>query len=117
MAVPFVQAQAQDKIKPAAVISIASIDEQFEDAGYLLDAAGFGAFQLFLDKATLAAGFKTSKPMGSYVLLRGMEEEPEPEFVAFFPVEDLDAVLGRFANQISETDVEGQEGRQEDHRA
>lgn len=79
--------------KPMAIISVASIDKLFQDIAYVSTAAGqpqarglveFGAAQ-FLE------GIDRTRPIGAVVTMK--EGDQEPDFLAFVPVTDFDAVV------------------------
>lgn len=87
---PLAKAQAQ-ALKPAVVISIASVDEHLADAEYLFTAAGqadaFGFVKLFAVPAL--DGIDTKKPAGGVVMLTmGM-----PTGLVFVPVTDMNKLL------------------------
>lgn len=95
-----VRAQGNDVIKPIAVVSLANIDEQFADVGYLLKAAGLGQFGVFVEvaKGELITGLNTTQPAGAYVTLSG----EEPQIVGFVAVTDFDAALAKLTQQLGE---------------
>ncbi len=84
-------------LRPAAVIAIANLDEQFADAGYLVQAAGFPELGLFLlGKDEYTRGLDTSKPLGGIVTVKDMA----PRWVGFVGVRDMQVVYDRIAEQF-----------------
>ena len=87
--IPVASASAQAD-KPAVVVSVASIDEQFADARYVLRASGFEQFIDFLNAGQgFAQGIDTTKPIGAYLTVDGMN----PQVVGFVGITDFDTVV------------------------
>lgn len=87
---PLAAASAQ-ALKPVAVVSIASINENLGDLEFLARTAGMedaGKSVNFFARA-LTAGIDKSRPMGLYVLPEGRDFHA----VAFIPVSDLKVLL------------------------
>lgn len=104
LVVPVASLRAQ-AVQPAVVISVASVDEQFADARYLMRAAGLDQFLEIIDAGQgFAQGVDSTRPIGAYLTVSGMS----PEVVGFVGVTDLDSVLALIAGQVGPAqDVEG----------
>ena len=104
------QGFAQQKPEPAAVISIAPLDEQIKDVEYLAKATSemFGAMSgvARLQAEAFLPGFDFSKPAG--VLLYFNEGEAEPKQLGMFPVTNLDDVLDKIS-EFAEVEEDGTE--------
>lgn len=98
------QALAQSPPQPAVVISIAKIQEQLDDAKYLVDAAGFGqmAFLINVQADQFLKGVDNTKAAG--VLLYFEEGNSQPNALGFLPIENLDDVLNTISNNMGEVD-------------
>ena len=102
--VPAMRAQAQlADIKPAAVVSVASLSEIKGDLEYLAEAAGLkdnamvGAGLSMMDLVT--AGIDKNRPAGAYVTFG---PAPIPDVVVFVPVTDLKGLLALHKENIGE---------------
>jgi len=84
---------AQSAPKPAAVISIANLEETMGDVDYLVDAAGFGQFKFMIQTQVthFLKGIDQTRPSG--VLLYMDEGAEQPSALGFVPVEELDDLL------------------------
>ena len=101
-------AKAQSLPDPAIVVSISNIDEQIADVKYLLNASGYPNFN-FIASATIKGyteGVDLSRNAG--MLFYFTPESETPDFVAFVPLNDKDALLdliARFAEVEDEDDM------------
>lgn len=99
------QGFAQQPGKPAVVVSLASLDELLANIEYLTQAAGTaevgGLIKLMAGQYT--QGIDTAKPVGMYLTFAG----PQPTGVAFVPVSNFDAVLGKIEEAIGEPENVG----------
>ena len=99
---------AQEKPEPAAVISIAPLDEQLKDVEYLAKATSemFGAMSGMarMQAEGFLPGVDFSKPSG--ILLYFDEGNPEPKRVGFFPVSNLDDILDK-VSEFAEVEEDG----------
>ena len=98
-------ANAQSKPAPSIVVSIANFDEQMNDVKHLLDASGFPELKFV---ATAGIGGYTDgldKTKAAGVMLYFGEEIGPPDFVAFAPVTDMEAMLD-VVGQMAEIDEE-----------
>ena len=79
--------------KPAAVISIANLDDTMADINYLVDASGFGQMKFMIQTQIdhFLKGVDSTRPSG--VLLYMDEGNEQPSALGFVPVEDLDDLL------------------------
>lgn len=86
-------AAAQSAPKPAAVISIANLEETMGDIDYLADASGFGQFKFMIQTQVthFLKGVDQTRPSG--VLLYMDEGAEQPSALGFVPVEELDDLL------------------------
>ena len=98
------QANAQSAPEPAIVVSMAQVEKQLATANYLVDAAGFGqmAFFIKLQADNYLKGIDSSKPMGA--MLYFSEESPEPSWMGFVPISNMDDVLNTIADNLGEVD-------------
>ncbi|MEM7455062.1 MAG: hypothetical protein AAF456_11990 [Planctomycetota bacterium] len=89
--------------EPAIVVSIANVQEQLGDAKYLLDAAGMGQLEFFLrvQADSYLKGVNNDKPAGALFFF---EETPEPKFLTFVPVDNLDDILNTISQNIGEVE-------------
>ena len=91
---------AQSEPEPGVIVSIAKIQEQLDDIGYLLDGSGFGQFKVMIKMQAkeFLKGVDTARPAGA--LLYFSENEMIPNVVGFLPVsnmQDLLTVIGEYA--------------------
>ncbi len=88
---------AQSLPKPAAVISIANLEETMGDVDYLVDASGFGQMKFMIQTQIthFLKGIDQSRPSG--VLLYMEEGAEQPSALGFVPVEELDDLLDTIA--------------------
>jgi hypothetical protein len=86
-------AAAQSLPKPAAVISIANLDDTLADIDYLVDASGFGQMKFMIQTQIthFLKGVDSTRPSG--VLLYMDEGSEQPSAIGFVPVEELDDLL------------------------
>ncbi|MDA8563540.1 hypothetical protein N9L06_03705 [Mariniblastus sp.] len=86
-------AAAQSLPKPAAVISIANLDDTLADIDYLVDASGFGQMKFMIQTQIthFLKGVDPTRPSG--VLLYMDEGAEQPTALGFVPVEELDDLL------------------------
>jgi hypothetical protein len=90
LAAPLAAAMAQN-LKPVAVVSVASINENLADVTYITRAAGMedaGKSAAFFARA-LTQGIDKEKPIGMYVL----PQAGDFHAVAFIPISDLKMLL------------------------
>ena len=91
--IPVGQAFCQSAPEPAVVISIAKFKEQMDDVNYLLTASGFAQMK-FMASAMIKGytkGLDSEKDAG--VMLFFNEGSPEPDFLGFVPVSDIEEML------------------------
>jgi len=90
-------AVAQSAPKPAAVISIANLDDTLADIDYLVDASGFGQMKFMIQTQIthFLKGVDPTRPSG--VLLYLDEGSEQPSALGFVPVEELDDLLDTLA--------------------
>jgi hypothetical protein len=94
------QAASAQTVKPVIVVSIASIEENLDDIGYITKAAGAedaGKTARFFGNA-FTNGLDKTKPIGMYVV----PQAGDFHAVVFVPVKDLKLVLGTFKEQLGE---------------
>ena len=105
---PLCNAVAQQSPKPAAVIGIASMDEQLKDVEYIAGATSEMAGQMSGMARMQAEGFMPgvdfTKPAGT--ILYFVEGKMEPNAIAFFPVTNLDDTLDRIS-EYAEIEEDG----------
>jgi hypothetical protein len=89
---------AQDGGDPAVVVALGNLDSQMKDIKYLMNAAGQGGMYGIIEgqSSQMLAGLDRKRPMGA--MLWFSEESPEPKWLAFIPVSDLDGVLDTISN-------------------
>ena len=87
------KAFAQSEPEAGVIVSIAKIQEQLDDIGYLLDGSGFGQFKFMINMQAkeFLKGVDTGRPAGA--LLYFSEDEMVPNVVGFLPVSNLQDVL------------------------
>lgn len=90
-------AAAQSLPKPAAVISIANLEDTLGDIDYLVDASGFGQMKFMIQTQIthFLKGVDQTRPSG--VLLYMDEGAEQPSALGFVPVEELDDLLDTLA--------------------
>ena len=89
---------AQSAPKPAVVVSLAPLGEQMDDLKYLVKASGFGNLN-FIIKAQVehfTDGIDRDRPSGMMMFFKG--DDPEPQWLGFVAVEDVDDMLDRIAD-------------------
>lgn len=88
------------QFKPVAIVSVASLDENLADIGYITRAAGMEdtGRTVRLLAAGLTAGIDRTRPIGLYVV----PQAGDFHAVAFLPVSDLRLLLQVHADQIGE---------------
>jgi hypothetical protein len=98
---PAARATAQGQ-KPVAIVSVASVEENSKDIGYLMRAAGMEGqgVLLQLQLSGMSSGVDKNRPIGVYIL----PKETEFEGIGFFPLEagGLDKILKKFSAQFGE---------------
>ena len=108
VALPMSAARAQTGLdqEPAILVSVSDINEQLADIGYLMDAAGFGGFAFMVDMQAkeFLKGVDMKRPAGAALFFQ--EDRPEPDFVAFIPVSNLDDFLNVISD-FAEVDEDG----------
>lgn len=96
---------AQSQPEPSIVVSIANLDEQLNDVGYLLTASGFPEMKFAVSAAKVyTKGIDTKKNAG--VMLFFNEESQTPDFLGFVPITDIDEMLDVIAGLGPEVDEE-----------
>jgi hypothetical protein len=93
LAAPHAKLRAQSMPEPAVVISLADFSQQMGDIDYLVDASGFAQMK-FMAQTMIkqyTKGIKTNAPSG--VMMYFTEGKPEPDFLGFVPVENLEDLL------------------------
>lgn len=100
LAAPVARPATAQTVKPVIVLSIASIEENLDDVGYITKAAGAedaGKTARFFGNA-FTNGLDKTKPIGMYVV----PQAGDFHAVVFVPVKDLKLVLGTFKEQLGE---------------
>lgn len=103
--VPAAFAQSGD-VQPAVVVTIGPADELLKDISYVTKAVGQpqagGLVQVLAGQ--YLAPLDTKRSWGAYVAL----DQGEPQVVSYLPVKDFDGLVGVFAEQMGEPDVDGE---------
>ncbi|MFK7766209.1 MAG: hypothetical protein AB8B55_03120 [Mariniblastus sp.] len=102
---PVAQAHCQSAPEPAVVVSIAKFKEQMNDVNYLLTASGFAQMK-FMASAMVKGytkGLDSDKDAGVMLFLN--EDSPEPDFLGFVPVTDMEEMLD-VISQMAEVEEE-----------
>ena len=94
-----VGAAADEKAKPVAVLSIASVDQLTEGIDYLTQVAGRPDVGMYLQlmSSSILECFDRTRPAGVLITI----EDDEPKGVAFLPVRDGDKLLQRLKERMS----------------
>lgn len=89
---------AQVAPKPAVVVSLAPLGEQMKDLKYLVNASGFGKMNFLIQSQVkhFTAGIDRERPSGMMMFFKG--DNPEPQWLGFVAVEDVDDMLDRIAD-------------------
>ncbi len=101
---PVYQAPAQTGVdmQPGIVISVASLDENFDDIEYLMEKAGGPMAQMAplvrMGASEFIRGLDTTKPIGSMLFFE--EGTPEPKILAFIPITDIDELLDTISEYV-----------------
>lgn len=100
---PSLRVHAQSSAEPAIVISMAALDEQMNDIGYVAEAAGFGqmSFLIKMQAEQFLQGIDKENPAG--VMLFFEEGAEEPSALGFVPIANMDDVLNTIS-QYAEID-------------
>ena len=96
---------AQSAPQPAVVVSLAPLGEQMKDLKYLVNASGFGQMNFFIQAQVkhFAAGIALDRPSGMMLFFQG--DDPEPKWLGFVAVENVEAMLDRIA-EFADVDEE-----------
>ena len=97
---------AQSAPKPAVVISLAPLGEQMDDIKYLVSAAGFKNMNFLIQSQIkhFTSGIDQIRPSG--VMLFFKEDSPEPQWLGFVAVEEVEDMLDRIAD-FADVDEDG----------
>jgi hypothetical protein len=89
---------AQSAPKPAVVVSLAPLGEQMNDLKYLVKASGFGKMNFLIQSQVkhFTAGIDRDRPSGMMMFFQG--DDPEPQWLGFVAVENVDDMLDRIAD-------------------
>ena len=95
---PSEKTYAQSAPKPAVVVSLAPLGEQMNDLKYLVNASGFGKMNFLIQSQVkhFTAGIDRERPSGMMLFFQG--DDPEPQWLGFVAVEDVDDMLDRIAD-------------------
>lgn len=97
---------AQSAPKPAVVVSLAPLGEQMSDLKYLVNASGFGKWNFLVQTQVkhFTAGIDRDRPSGMMMFFKG--DNPEPQWLGFVAVENVDNMLDRIA-EFADVDEDG----------
>lgn len=86
-------ALAQDAGDPAVVVSLGNLDSQLSDIKYIMQSSGQGGLYGLVEAQTsqMLGGVDRKRALGAMLWFN--EESPEPKWLAFVPVSDLDGLL------------------------
>ena len=95
---PSEKTYAQPAPKPAVVVSLAPLGEQMNDLKYLINASGFGKMNFLIQSQVkhFTAGIDRDRPSGMMLFFKG--DNPEPQWLGFVAVENVDDMLDRIAD-------------------
>ena len=95
---PSEKTYAQSAPKPAVVVSLAPLGEQMNDLKYLVKASGFGKMNFLIQSQVkhFTAGIDRDRPSGMMMFFKG--DNPEPQWLGFVAVENVDDMLVRIAD-------------------
>ena len=95
---PSEKTYAQSAPKPAVVVSLAPLGEQMKDLKYLVSASGFGKMNFLIQSQVkhFTAGIDRDRPSGMMMFFQG--EDPEPQWLGFVAVENVEDMLDRIAD-------------------
>jgi len=95
---PSEKTYAQSAPKPAVVVSLAPLGEQMNDLKYLVNASGFGKMNFVIQAQVkhFTAGIDRVRPSGMMMFFNG--DDPEPQWLGFVAVENVDDMLDRIAD-------------------
>lgn len=95
---PAEKTYAQSAPKPAVVVSLAPLGEQMNDLKYLVNASGFGKWNFLIQSQIkhFTAGIDRDRPSGIMMFFQG--DDPEPKWLGFVAVENVDEMLDRIAD-------------------
>lgn len=103
---PSEKTYAQSAPKPAVVVSLAPLGEQMKDLKYLVNASGFGKMNFLIQSQVkhFTAGIDRDRPSGMMMFFQG--DNPEPQWLGFVAVKDVDDMLDRVAD-FADVDEDG----------
>ena len=95
---PSEKTYAQSAPKPAVVVSLAPLGEQMNDLKYLVEASGFGKMNFLIQVQVkhFTAGIDLERPSGMMMFFKG--DNPEPQWLGFVAIEDVDEILDSIAD-------------------
>ncbi len=95
---PSEKTYAQSAPKPAVVVSLAPLGEQMDDLKYLVKASGFGKMNFLIQSQVkhFTAGIDRNRPSG--MMLFFQDNNPEPQWLGFVAVENVEDMLDRIAD-------------------
>jgi len=95
---PSEKTYAQSAPKPAVVVSLAPLGEQMSDLKYLVKASGFGKMNFLIESQVkhFTAGIDRDRPSGMIMFFK--DDDPEPQWLGFVAVENVDDMLDRIAD-------------------
>ena len=95
---PSEKTYAQSAPKPAVVVSLAPLGEQMDDLKYLVKASGFGKMNFLIQSQVkhFTAGIDRNRPSGMMLFFQG--DNPEPQWLGFVAVENVEDMLDRIAD-------------------
>ena len=95
---PASQVYGQSAPEPAVVVSLAPMGEQMNDIKYLVKASGFGNMNFLIQSQIkhFTAGIDRKRPSGAMLFFEG--EDPQPKWLAFVAIEDVESLLDRIAD-------------------
>ena len=89
---------AQSAPEPAVVVSLAPLGEQMNDLKYLVNASGFGKMNFLIQSQVkhFTSGIDRERPSGMMMYFK--DDNPEPQWLAFVAVDNVDDMLDRIAD-------------------
>ena len=95
---PASKVSGQSAPEPAVVVSLAPMGEQMNDIKYLVKASGFGNMNFLIQSQIkhFTAGIDRKRPSGAMLFFE--EDDPQPKWLAFVAIEDVESLLDRIAD-------------------
>ena len=95
---PAPKVYSQSAPEPAVVVSLAPMGEQMNDIKYLVKASGFGNMNFLIQSQIkhFTAGIDRKRPSGAMLFFE--EDDPQPKWLAFVAIEDVESLLDRIAD-------------------